>query len=67
MRGGGKKKKKKKKKKKVGATVQKCMGGAATKNAKTFSLVLNTLNSNHIAAWFDRIRVAGCNDDSPSR
>ena len=41
---GKKKKKKKKKQKKVGATVQKCMGGAATKNAKTFSLVLNTLN-----------------------
>ena len=36
--------KKKKKKKKVGATVQNCMGGPATKNAKTFSLVLKTLN-----------------------
>ena len=24
-------------------TIQKCIGGAATKNAKTFQLVLNTL------------------------
>ena len=28
----------------LGVTVQKCMGGAATKIAKTFQLVLNTLN-----------------------
>ena len=28
----------------VDVTVQKCMGGAATKSAKTFQLVLNTLN-----------------------
>ena len=27
-----------------GVTVQKCMWGAAMENAKTFSLVLNTLN-----------------------
>ena len=32
------------KKKKMGATVQKCMGGGATKTAKTFQLVLKTLN-----------------------
>ena len=29
----------------VDATVQKCMGTAAMENAKTFQLVLNTLNA----------------------
>ena len=39
----------------VGATIQKCMGGAATKIAKTFQLVLNTLNASARLSRFQSV------------